>query len=116
MKLAGLVTSCAKKEALGQNYRNCHKLNIHKRLAAFTLVKAMVAIGTASTIGALIKFNSIASVSRNATGACTAVMNQIDLIQSDTPFNPQKTNPDGTAQIPPELQLGTQTQQNVPVY
>ena len=26
MKLAGLVTSCAKKEALGQNYRNCHKL------------------------------------------------------------------------------------------
>ena len=43
-------------------------------------------------------------------------MNQIDLIQSDTPFHPQKTNPDGTAQIPPELQLGTQTQQNVPVY
>jgi len=54
MKLAGLVTSCAKKEALGQNYRNCHKLNIHKRLAAFTLLKAMVAIsvlgiGTASS-------------------------------------------------------------------
>jgi len=43
-------------------------------------------------------------------------MNQIDLIQSDSPFNPQKTNTDGTPQIPPELQIGTQTQNNVPVY
>jgi type II secretory pathway pseudopilin PulG len=89
--------------------------------AAFSLVEAMVSIsilgiGIASTVGALTKFNSNASITRNATGACTAVMNQIDLIQSDAPFNPQKTNPDGTAQIPPELQLGTQTQNNVPVY
>ena len=119
MKLVVSATSCAKARALGPKYRNYHKLR--KRLAAFTLVEAMVAIsvlgiGTASTIGALIKFNSIASISRNASGACTAVMNQIDLIQSDTPFNPQKTNPDGTAQIPPELQLGTQTQDNLPVY
>jgi hypothetical protein len=43
-------------------------------------------------------------------------MNQIDLIQSDSPPNPQKTNPDGTAQIPPELQLGTQTKSDVPDY
>ena len=90
-------------------------------VAAFTLVEAMVAIsvlgiGVASAVGALTKFNSIASISRNATGAYAAVMNQIDLIQSDAPFNPQKTNPDGTAQIPPELQLGTQTQNNVPIY
>jgi type II secretory pathway pseudopilin PulG len=89
--------------------------------AAFTLVEAMVAIsvlaiGVASAVGALTKFNSIASISRNATGAYAAVMNQIDLIQSDAPFNPGKTNPDGTAQIPPELQLGTQTQNNVPIY
>ena len=89
--------------------------------AAFTLVEAMVAIsvlgiGVASAVGALTKFNSIASISRNATGAYAAVMNQIDLIQSDAPFNPGKKNPDGTAQIPPELQLGTQTQNNVPVY
>jgi len=76
----------------------------------------VLGIGIASTVGALTKFNSIASISRNATGACAAVMNQIDLIQSDSPFNPQKTNPDGTAQIPPELQLGTQTQSNAPVY
>jgi len=92
-----------------------------KMLAAFTLVEAMVAIsvlgiGVASAVGALTKFNSIASISRNATGAYAAVMNQIDLIQSDAPFNPGKTNPDGTAQIPPELQLGTQTQNNVPIY
>src|SRR5262245_48598014 len=92
--------------------------NLRMRLAAFTLVEAMVTIsilgiGVASTVGALTQFNSIASISRNASGACTAVVNQIDLIQSDGPFNPQKTNPDGTAQIPQELQLGTRTQQAV---
>jgi type II secretory pathway pseudopilin PulG len=89
--------------------------------AAYTLVETMVSlgvlgIGIASMVGALTQFNSNASITRNATGAYAAVMNQIDLIQSDAPFNPQKTNPDGTAQIPPELQLGTQTQNNVPIY
>ena len=88
--------------------------------AGFTLVEAVVAValvgvGVAATLGALTKFNSIADMSRNGTGACAAVLNQIDLIQSDGPFNPQKTNNDGTPQIPPELQLGTQTK-NVVVY
>ncbi len=73
-------------------------------------------LGVVCMVGALSKFNTIASVARNTTGAYTAVMNQIDLIQSDGPFNPQKTNTDGTQQIPPELRLGTQTQANVPVY
>jgi type II secretory pathway pseudopilin PulG len=91
------------------------------RRAGFTIAEAVVgiavlSIGIAATVGTLTKLNSIASTSRNATGAYTSVMNQIDLIQSDSPFNPQKTNTDGTAQIPPELQLGTQTQNNVPVY
>jgi type II secretory pathway pseudopilin PulG len=89
--------------------------------AGFTMVEAVVGmtilgIGVACTVGALTKFNSIASMSRNATGAYTAVMNRIDLIQSDSPFNPQKTNADGSAQIPPELKIGTQTQNNVSVY
>ena len=89
--------------------------------AGFTILEAVIGvavlgIGLACVVGALTKFNSIASMARNATGAYTAVMNQIDLIQSDSPFNPQKTNPDGTAQIPPVLQLGTQTQNNVSVY
>jgi prepilin-type N-terminal cleavage/methylation domain-containing protein len=87
----------------------------------FTLVEVMVgisviSIGAACAVGALTKFNSLASAARNATGAYTTVMNQIDLIQSDGPFNPQKTNPDGSAQIPAELQLGTSTQNNVSVY
>ena len=64
---------------------------------------AVLGIGAASTIGALTKFNSIAAISRNATGAYTVVMNQIDSFQSMSPFNPQKTNPDGTAQIPKDL-------------
>jgi type II secretory pathway pseudopilin PulG len=92
-----------------------------KSQAGFGIVEALVGIavlglGVACTVGALTKFNSIASMARNATGAYTAVMNQIDLIQSDGPFNPQKTNPDGTAQIPPELRIGVQTSNNVPVY
>ena len=92
-----------------------------RAVAGFTIVESAVALtvlglGVAATVGALTKFNAIASMARNATGAYTTVMNQIDLIQSDSPFNPQKTNTDGTAQIPPELQLGTHTQTNVPVY
>src|SRR2546430_16878930 len=81
---------------------NFRDVSTQKKAAAFTLAEVMMGItvlgiGIASTVGALTKFNSIASISRNATGACAAVMNQIDLIQSDSPFNPQKTNPDGTA-------------------
>jgi type II secretory pathway pseudopilin PulG len=92
-----------------------------QKAAGFTLAEAIVGIaviglGAACAVGALTKFNALASTARNATGAYTAVMNQIDLIQSDSPFNPQKTNLDGTPQIPPELQLGTQTQNNVAVY
>jgi type II secretory pathway pseudopilin PulG len=64
---------------------------------------AVLGIGAAATIGALTKFNSFAAISRNATGAYTVVMNQIDLFQSMSPFNPQKTNPDGTPQIPKDL-------------
>lgn len=92
-----------------------------KASAGFTLVESVVGIavlglGVACTVGGLTKLNSIASSARNMTGAYTAVMNQIDLIQSDGPFNPLKTNQDGTPQIPPELQLGTQTQNNIPIY
>lgn len=91
------------------------------RVGAFTLVEAVVAIslagiGVSSTIAALTKINSIASVARNFTGATTVAQNQIDLLLSDSPFNPQKTNPDGTIQIPPELTVGTHVTNNVPVY
>jgi prepilin-type N-terminal cleavage/methylation domain-containing protein len=86
---------------------NFHKSNDRNRCLrdGFTLIEAIVGIsilgiGVASTVGALTKFNSIAAVSRNATGAYQVVMNQIDLFQSMSPFNPQKTNNDGTAQIP----------------
>ena len=101
-------------------FYNCHRSRSRLAARGFTLVEAVVSItligiGVASTLGALTKFNSIADMSRNGTGACAAVMNQIDLIQSDGPFNPQKKNNDGTVQIPPELQIGTQTK-SVVVY
>jgi type II secretory pathway pseudopilin PulG len=109
-------------------FNNRLRIAAKSRSGGFTLVEAVVSItlvgiGVASTLGALTKFNSIAAMSRNSTGVCAAVMNQIDLIQSDGPFNPQKTNNDvaGTPQIPPELVLdstrgGPLTQNNVVVY
>lgn len=89
--------------------------------AGFTLVEVAVAIalagiGVAATIGALTRVNSFASVARNLTGATTAVENQVDLLLSDSPFNPQKTNPDGSIQVPPELIIGTHVTNNVPIY
>jgi hypothetical protein len=92
-----------------------------RRCDAFTMVEAIVGItlagiGIACCLSALTMINSMASTSRNATGAYTVVMNQIDLILSDGPFNPQKTNANGTPQIPPELVLGTHTQNNVSIY
>jgi prepilin-type N-terminal cleavage/methylation domain-containing protein len=118
---------------------NCHKNHIIVRAshsAGFTMVETIVAIavlglGVASTIGALTKINAIAATSRNRTGAYTVLMNQIDLFQSMSPFNPQKTNQNGTAQVPKDAQhtlatydmtVGTHnmsvdgTTLNVPVY
>lgn len=89
---------------------NFHRCHIRRRrgfpaLAGFTLVEAIVAIsvlgvGVASTVGALTRMNSFAAVSRNATGAYAVLINQVDQFQSMSPFNPQKTNQDGTPQIP----------------
>ena len=91
------------------------------RNAGFTLIEAVVAIAligitiTAFTM-MMSSLNQSASVTRNATGASTALQNQIDLILSDGPFNPQKVNSDGTPQIPPELTLGTHVLTDVPIY
>jgi prepilin-type N-terminal cleavage/methylation domain-containing protein len=95
--------------------------NACARQAAFTLTEASVAltiigIGLASFVTGMTKLNEQASVSRNATGAAAILQNQVDLILSDGPFNPQKTNEDGTPQIPPELTLGTHIVNNTPIY
>lgn len=110
-------------------YHNSNKRSW--RTAGFTLVEAIVAIsvlgiGVAATLGALTKVNAIASTARNATGAQTVAQNQVDLLLSDGPFNPQKTSLDTNtssstygqqvAQIPPELTVGTHTTSNVPIY
>ena len=57
---------------------------------------AVIGVGVASTLGALTKFNQMAATSRNATGASAVLINQVDLFQSMSPFNPQRT----PAQIP----------------
>ncbi len=86
------------------------------KAGGFTLVEAVVGVtligvGVAYTIGALTKFNQIAATSRNATGAAAVVMNQVDLFQSMSPFNPQPSknqiprDADGTY----DMTVGTHT-------
>lgn len=89
--------------------------------AAFTLIEAIVAlaiigIGLGSFVMGMTKLNQQASISRNATGAAAILQNQVDLILSDGPFNPNKTNEDGTPQIPPELTVGSHVINNTPIY
>lgn len=76
-------------------FYKCHKARGRFAAGGFTLVEAVVAValigvGVAATLGALTKFNSIASISRNGTGASAVLTNQVDLFQSMSPFNPQK--------------------------
>lgn len=64
---------------------------------------------------ALTHMNNRAFLSRCQTGAGTVAQNQIDLILSDMPFNPQK------GQVPPELTIGTAsagsaTTPTLPIY
>jgi prepilin-type N-terminal cleavage/methylation domain-containing protein len=85
-----------------------HRYYIRPR-AGFTLIETIVAIsvlaiGVATTIGALTKINAMAAAGRNTTGAYAVLMNQVDLFQSMSPFNPQKVpqNADPcSGQIPP---------------
>lgn len=78
-------------------------------MAEVIVAIALVGIGLSTTIGALTKFNAFASESRNATGAYAAAMNQIDAIQSATPFTPP-------AQIPSVLTVGIQPAEVVKIY
>ena len=96
------------------------KLSTHLRQAAFSLAEVMVAVGifgimASASIVALNQMNNRAFISRCQTGASTVAQNQIDLILSDMPFNPQKN------QVPPELTIGTTvtgsaSNPSVPVY
>ena len=70
---------------------------------------ALIGVGLSTTIGALTKFNAFASESRNATGAYAAAMNQIDAIQSATPFSPP-------GQIPSVLTVGAHPAEAVTIY
>lgn len=81
--------------------------------SGFTLVEAVIAvsligIGVASTLGVLSKCNSIAATSRNATGASAILMNQIDLFQTMSPFNPGKNQiPKDFVNATYDMTLGT---------
>jgi type II secretory pathway pseudopilin PulG len=121
------VANCAKeKPPIGTVAATVQFVSSHKcyrrplyAQAAFTMVEAVVAIsvlgiGVASTIGALMRMNSLAASARNTTGAYQVLQNQVDLFQSMSPFNPQKTNQAAdpcsgltTAQIPKDACHGS---------
>jgi prepilin-type N-terminal cleavage/methylation domain-containing protein len=83
----------------------------------FTLVEVLVAttllgLLASSAIWSLAQANNYASTARLYTGAETAAQNQIDLILTDSPFNPQNA----PAQIPASLALGIHAPQTVTLY
>jgi len=87
----------------------------------FTLTEAVVALSIATTglgtfVSGMTRLNEQASISRNATGASAVLQNQVDLMLSHGPFNPQKKNEDNSIQVPPELRVGTYTTNNVAIY
>lgn len=93
-------------------FYNFHRTKPRFANRGFTLIESVVAvsligIGVATTLGALTKFNSVAASSRNATGASAVLMNQLDLFQSMSPFNPQKmasgVDACGGATPPPQI-------------
>jgi type II secretory pathway pseudopilin PulG len=103
--------------------------NRHKRLLAsasgFTLVEgvfvvALIGIGVAGTLTALTKANSIASMSRNSTGAQTVAQNEIDRLLAYQPFNPQKMNAtadcDGVVRVQVPKDYNSICAGNAPTY
>lgn len=84
-------------------------------LFGFTLVEVLIATSllgllAGSAIWTLTQANTYAAIARLRTGAEIAAQNQIDLILSDGPFNPQN------GEVPTELQVGTSAPQTVTIY
>ncbi|MDQ2867191.1 MAG: hypothetical protein M3R59_02090 [Verrucomicrobiota bacterium] len=86
---------------------------------------AVLGVGVATALTAMTKINGIASAARNSTGAQSVAQNEIDKFLSYGPFNPQKTNSDGSIQVPIDnannprtydLTLGTHVYTNIPIY
>jgi type II secretory pathway pseudopilin PulG len=96
------------------------KLFQHRGKTGFVFAEVLVSLGifgitAGASLLALNQMNNRAFVARCQTGASTVAQNQIDLILSNMPFNPQKS------QVPPELTLGTtkkgtSTNPSVPIY
>src|SRR5204863_8073723 len=76
------------------------------------MANLLLGLMAGSAIWALTQANNYASIARLYTGAETAAQNQIDLILTESPFNPQNSPP----QIPASLTLGTSAPQAVTIY
>ena len=82
------------------------------RPLAFTLVEVLVAVAllgllAGSAIWTLTQTNSYAALSRLRTGAEIAAQNQVDLLLSDGPFNPQSGEVPAILTLSPPAQVET---------
>jgi len=80
-------------------------------LTEVLIALAMIGLMASGALWALVLINANATVSRLYTGAMMAAQGQIDLILSDTPFDPQLDEYPAAG----ELNVGTQTQ-TIPIY
>lgn len=108
---APLLPMAADKQCYG---RDRPGVGLRWREAGLTLVEVIVAAGMisltcSSVMFAFTQLNQMAMVSRLYTGAAICAQSQIDLIETDAPFEPQNNL------VPTELQPGTATA-NVTVY
>lgn len=93
---------------------------IQRKCDAFTLAEALIAVAVlgifaGGALYGLVRLNEYAMVSRLSTAAQSLAQEQLDQMQSQRPFNPQRVPPE----IPDLLQLtgtaGT-TETNLPLF
>ncbi len=106
------------------NFQSTTPLIRRRCIEGFTFVEVVVSIAllvmfAGGALWTLTQANSYAALSRLYTGAQVAAQNQIDLIMSKGPFNPQLNQVPTVLGGPKPLPTGgvtTITENNIPIY
>jgi type II secretory pathway pseudopilin PulG len=106
------------------NFQSTTPLTRRRSIEGFTFVEVVVSIAllvmfAGGALWTLTQANSYAALSRLYTGAQVAAQNQVDLIMSKGPFNPQVNQVPTVLGGPKPLPTGgstTITEDNIPIY